>query len=160
MIKNLTLYSVICALFFLAACSDDEVSNEDLIRQAIDSAALAAENRNHDDLALLIDETYRDHKGTGKQQLINQLRAYFFMHKNIHLFTKVDDVVFNDGQSKAAVTLYVAMAGNVIADASALAGLRAQIYKFELQFAKQETWLLTQAKWQRSSFKEMVKVKY
>ena len=55
MIKKLTLYSVICALFFLAACADDEVSNEDLIRKAIDSATLAAENRNHDDLALLID---------------------------------------------------------------------------------------------------------
>lgn len=160
MIKKLTLCSFILALFFLAACSGDEVSNEALILQAIDSAARAAENRSHGDLALLIDETYRDHKGIGKQQLINQLRAYFFMHKNIHLFTKVDDVVFNDGQSKAAVTLYVAMAGNVIADASALASLRAQIYKFELQFSQQEMWLLTQAKWQRSSFKDMVKVKY
>ena len=81
------------------------------------------------------------------------------MHKNIHLFTKVDDVVFNDGQSEAAVSLYVARAGNAIADAGALAGLRAQIYKFELRFARQETWLLTQAKWERSSFKDMVKVR-
>ena len=89
---------------------------------------------------------YRDPKGYNKKQLANLLGAYFFRHKNIYLFTKIDAIELLT-ENEAVVRLHVAMAGSVIADTDALAGLRARLYQFELQLVKQDNWLLRQALW-------------
>ncbi|MDH5388725.1 MAG: hypothetical protein OEY06_09765 [Gammaproteobacteria bacterium] len=157
-IKKLTVLNLFCALFFLYACSGDEVSKEDQVRQVIESAKLAAENRSPKDVAVLIDGLYSDDKAHDKKKLISIVSAYFYMHKNIHLFTKIDEIVFPE-DDKAIATVYVAMAGSVISDTSVLTSLRAKIYKFELQLIKKEEWLLKQAKWERSSFKDMMNIK-
>ena len=39
------------------------------------------------------------------------------------------------------------MAGQSISDISALAGLRAQLYEFELQLLKDGAWRIMQARW-------------
>lgn len=114
----------------------------------------AAENRSSRDLADLIHDSYRDHKSFDKNQVINMLRAYFFRHKNIFLFTKIREIKFLS-DTQATVTLHVAMAGSVIADASVLSSLRARMYKFELQLAKQDEWLLQSAKWHQASMQDM-----
>ncbi|MCK4709347.1 MAG: hypothetical protein KAU21_12075 [Gammaproteobacteria bacterium] len=144
----------VCVTFFVSSCSDRELSREDEIRQYIERGVEVAEDRSSSDLADLIDESYRDHKGLGKQQVKKMLRAYFFMHKNIYLFTKIRDIKFLS-DNEASVTLHVAMAGSVIADASVLSSLRARLYKFELQLIKQDEWLLQQAKWQPASMHDM-----
>lgn len=158
MLKKLTVLNLFCALFFLYGCSDDEVSKEDQVRQMIESGRLAAENRSSKDVAVLVDTLYGDNKAHDKKKLISLVRAYFYMHKNIHLFTKIDEIVFPE-ENKASATMYVAMAGTVISDASILTSLRAKIYKFELQLIKKDKWLLKQAKWERSSFKDMMNIK-
>ena len=155
MIKKFPIYFLFFSVVFLTACSADEISKEDEIRQIIESGKLAAENRNHNNLADLMAKSYSDNKGYDKQQLINLVRAYFFRHKNIHLFIKIDEITFK-GENKVFVNMYVAMAGNVISDVNLLSSLRAKIYRFELQLIKQDEWLINQAKWQRSSFKEMM----
>jgi len=81
-------------------------------------------------------------------------RLYFFRHKNIYLFTKIREIKFYS-ESRASVTVYVAMAGSVIADVSVLSSLRARVYKFELDLVKQDEWLLEQASWQPANMSEM-----
>ena len=155
MIKKSNFFSILCLLFFVYGCADSEITAEDQIRQYIESGKLAAENRDHDDLSDLIHDQYHDQKNFNKNRLIKMLRAYFFTHKNIHLFIKIDEIILQE-KNKAFVTMYVAMAGNVILDTSALTSLRAQIYKFDLQLVKNEKWLLEQAQWQRSAIKNML----
>jgi len=72
--------------FLFQACSENTVSPEDEIRQFVESGVSAAENRSLDDLSSLMHDSYLDQKGYNKKQLGRLLRAYFFRHKNIHLF--------------------------------------------------------------------------
>ena len=144
-----SIAAVLClvlAVNFIQACSDNTASPEDEIRRFISTGISAAESHNLEDLGDLMHGDYRDPKGYNKKQLANLLRAYFFRHKNIYLFTKIDAIELLT-ENEAVVRLQVAMAGSVIADTDALAGLRARLYQFELQLVKQDNWLLRQALW-------------
>jgi len=150
MIRKVLVIGILGIAILANACSDDELSKEDEIKQYIESGVEAAEDRSANDLSELVDEGYLDEKSLDKTQLTKLLRLYFFRHKNIYLFTKIDEIDFL-AENEALVTLHVAMAGSVISDVNALTSLRAKIYQFELYLVKQEEWLLQQAKWQAAS---------
>ena len=151
-ISNPLLFCSICLL--LIACSSKPSTPEDEIRLYLKKGVEAAENRDHGDLIDLIDDGYLDQKGVDKSQLSTLLRAYFFRHKNIYLFTKIREISF-PADDEAEVILNVAMAGSVISDASALASLRARMYRFELQLVKADEWLLRSATWQIANMADM-----
>lgn len=130
----------------IQSCSDNSASPEAEIRDYIQSGVEAAESRSSDALAGLMHDNYTDHKGYNKKQLVGLLRAYFFRHNNIHLLARIDEIELLT-ENQATVRLHVAMAGSVIADVDALSALRARIYRFELQLAKQGEWMLMQALW-------------
>ena len=104
----------------------------------------------------LVDENYRDRKGQNKKQIAGLLRAYFFTHKDIHLFTRIRSIDWL-GEEQAKVTLYVAMAGSVISNIEALESLRARIYRFELGLVRHEddSWLLQSADWSPANLFDM-----
>jgi hypothetical protein len=136
-------------LVLAQACSDDG-SAEDQIRHLIGNAVQAAEDRSVDGLSELMHADFIDQQGNNRKQLSKLLRVYFFRHKNIHLFTRVDSIeILSDNQ--ASVSLHVAMAGTVISDVDALSSLSARIYRFELQLVKQDDWLLRHASWEPAS---------
>ena len=153
-IKYLTIIFLLLSSF-LIAYSDEKTSPEDEIRLYIKDVSAAAEERSHRDVADLIDESYADQRDLKKKQLIKMLRAYFFTHKNIHLFTQIESIVLQS-ERQAFVTLHVAMTGSIIKDISALNGLRAQVYRFELLLIKDKRWLLKQAKWQQAGIKDLL----
>jgi len=136
-------------LLLIQACSDDS-SPEDQIRRFVDSGVQAAEARSVDDLSELLHANFVDQQGHNDKQLARLLRAYFFRHKNIHLFSRIDNIEILS-VSQASVSLYVAMASTVISDVSALSSLSARIYRFELQLVKQGDWLLRHASWEPAS---------
>ena len=146
MIKQLLLPFWVALFLTLQACSEGNLSPQDEIRQYIDRGIQRAEDRNAGDLIDMAHDSYEDEKGMNKTQLGKMLRLYFFRHKNIHLFKKIDQIILH-GANEATVKLYVAMAGTVISDASMLSSLRARVYEFELQLIKQDDWLLRYAKW-------------
>lgn len=154
MIKKSVLIFFLMLTVFLNGCDDQALSPEDEVRNYINRGVAAAESRSAGDLGEMIYDLYLDHKGLGKQQTVKLLRLYFFKHKNIFLFTKIRDITFPTAQ-EATVSLHVAMAGSVIADASMLSSLRARVYKFELSLIKQDEWLLKYAKWQPASMGDM-----
>lgn len=132
---------------FLSACSDSKLTPEQEIEHFIKTGIEAAENREAGTLADMIVDDYVDSRGYNKKQLYQLMRAYFFRHKNIYLFTKMGDISF-PVVGEAVVNFHVAMAGNVISDVTALSSLRAQVYRFELQLVKEDEWQLKSAKWQ------------
>jgi len=154
LIQSLILLLLLTALLLLSACSSDPASPEEEIRQFIKQGIAAAEARDAGTLEDMVTINYRDTKGYNRKQLGKLLRLYFFRHKNIYLFDKIESIQLI-GSNEAIVHLHVAMAGSVISDASMLANLRAQIYRFELQMVKQGEWLLQQASWQRASARDL-----
>jgi hypothetical protein len=133
-------------LLLLQACSGDSDTPELQIQRFIDSAVQAAEARSVDGLDELLHRDFIDQQGNNRQQLGQLLRVYFFRHRNIHLFTRIDDIeILADNQ--ASVSLLVAMAGSVISDVGALASLRARLYRFELQMVREDDWVLRHASW-------------
>ena len=143
-------------LWSLAGCSGDQQSPEEAVRALIDTAADTAEQRNSGGLLELVDENYRDRKGQNKKQIAGLLRAYFFTHKDIHLFTRIKNIDWL-GEEQAKVTLYVAMAGSVISNVEALESLRARVYRFELGLVRHEddSWLLQSADWAPANLFDM-----
>jgi hypothetical protein len=133
-------------LLLAQACSDDG-SPEAQIRRWIDSAVQAAEDRSADGLIELLQADFIDQHGNNRQQLARLLRAYFFRHQSIYLFTRIDSIEMLSA-NQATVSLHVAMAGTVISDVSALSSLSARIYRFELQLVKQDDWLARHANWE------------
>ena len=136
-------------LLLAQACSDDD-STEDQIRHLIENAVQAAEDRSLDGLSDLMHSDFIDQRGNNRQQLAKLLRVYFFRHKSIHLFTRIDSIEMLTA-NQASVSLHVAMAGTVISDVNALSSLSARIYRFELQLIKQDDWLLRHASWEPAS---------
>ena len=153
----LKLFQLIFLLIItqITACSDDSTTPESEIKTYIKSGVLAAENRNHHALGDLISEHYHEKKHTNKKQLLKVAHTYFFLHKNIHLFTKINNITFKN-KNQASVLLYIAMTGTVITDLNQLSRVRAQIYKFELLLIKDDAWLLHQAHWEKVKLKEML----
>jgi hypothetical protein len=136
-------------LLLAQACSDDG-SPEAQIRDWVDHAVQAAEDRSADGLNDLLHHDFIDQHGNNRQQLARVLRAYFFRHQSIHLFTRIDSIEMLSA-NQASVSLHVAMAGTVISDISALSSLSARIYRFELQLVKQDDWLVRHASWEPAS---------
>ena len=143
-------FCLVWVIVLMQACSGTEETPEDEIRAFIESGVEAAENRSLDGLNDLVHGNYLDQKGYNKQRLSGLLRVYFFRHKNIYLFTKIEEIDLL-AANQAVVRLYVAMAGSVISDVDAIAALRAQIYQFELQLTKEDNWLRRQASWRPAS---------
>ena len=144
------LFCVVWTLVLLQACSETAKSPEGEIRDFIQSGVEAAENRDLDSLNDLVHDNYLDKNGYNRQRLGGLLRAYIFRHKEIYLFTKIDEIDLL-ADNEAVVRLYVAMAGSVISDVDAIGALRAQIYEFELQLIKEDAWLLHHASWRPAS---------
>jgi len=148
-----TAFLVLClvwAIVLMQACSGTSETPEDEIRAFIKSGVVAAENRSLDGLNDLVHDNYLDQKGYNRQRLNSLLRFYFIRHKNIYLFTKIEEIDLL-AENQAIVRLYVAMAGRVISDVDAIVALRAQIYEFELQLTKEDDWLLHHASWRPAS---------
>ena len=145
---------LISLVIFITACSDKPLTREEQIRQFIEAGVNAAENRDHNDLAEMIDDEYQDQKALTRTQLVKLIKLYFFRHKNIYLFTKINEIDF-PAEDEASVDLHVAMAGSVISDTSALLNLRAKIYRFELELIKRDDWQLREASWYPASMADM-----
>lgn len=148
-----TSFQVFClvwSVILLQACSESAESPEDAIRVFIGAGVEAAESRNLDAMNDLLHANYLDQKGYNRQRLGGLLRVYFFRHKDLYLFTKIEEIDLLT-ENEATVRLYVAMAGSVISDVDAISSLRAQIYQFELQLIKEDDWLLHQASWRPAS---------
>ena len=154
MATRFRLMILLCAAILASACSDDALSPEAEVRAWIDAAAETAERREAGALADMVHSGYLDQQGNNKQQVAGVLRAYFFRNKNIHLFTRIDEIELL-GDARAQVRLHVAMAGRAISGVDTLASLRAQIYRFELSLVRQDDWLLQHARWERASLADL-----
>jgi len=139
----------------LSACSDKK-SPEDQVRQFVAEAVTAAESREALSIRKLVSDTYKDDGRRDRRALTALAMGYFLRHKNIHLFTQIDEVKFSD-PGKASLKLYVAMTGSPVKGAQALFDMRADLYQFDLMLAREgDDWLLQKLHWQRANIEDVV----
>lgn len=138
----------------LSGCSDEPLSDEDQIRALIEQAEIDAEDRDAGALMDVVENSFKSGQRYNKDQLEKILRLYFFRHKSIYLFTRIKDIELT-ASDYALATVFVAMAGTAISDITAITSLRANIYRFDLEFVKDESWLLSTAKWEIAKVEDL-----
>ena len=131
----------------LAACSS-ESSPEAEVRALVAQAQTAAEQRNVRDLRALIADDYADAQGHDRKAVENLIRLHVLRHRSVHLFVRVGDIEFPEPE-RARVSVAAAMAGRPVAHADELVGLRADLYRFDLDLVRRGgEWLVRGAAWQ------------
>jgi hypothetical protein len=140
---------VLIVTTLLAACRSERDTPEAQVRAFIHSAATAVEQKQLGTLRDMVSERYADEQGLDKRGVENLLRLQFLRNERLHLYTRIQSVTLPQPGRAHAVVL-VAMAGVPITSEADLPALRADLHRFEIDFAREDkTWRAQRATWRR-----------
>lgn len=132
----------------LGACSGDSNSPEAEIRALIVQAQTAAEESNVGGLRALVADDYADRRGYDRKAIENLIRLHVLRNQSIHLFTRMGDIAFPQ-PDRATVKVAAAMAGRSVASAGELVGIKADLYRFDLELIRRDgKWQVQRAAWE------------
>jgi hypothetical protein len=138
---------LVLGLALLSGCGGSAESPEERIRKVFAALEIAAEARDVGGMKPHLSESYRDAQGNDRRTVLAVATAHFMQHSAVYLLTRVSALELPaPGEARAQVL--VAMAGTPIADASALLGVRADLYRFEVKLREEDgDWRVTAAEW-------------
>lgn len=149
------MLGIVVALL-LPGCRGERASPEDEVRALINGAVTAAGQKRIGALRDLISENYADDQGQNKRAIENLLRLHFLRSETIHLYAHVQSVTLPQ-PDRAQASVLVAMAGVPMASAQDLPLLRADLHRFEIDFAREnKTWRVRRADWRRAELAEFL----
>ena len=138
---------VVLALSLIPACSSEPDTPEARVRAYLAAGEVAAEERDLTGLKEMISTGYKDREGRDRRSLVQLMAGYFFRHRSLHLLTQIEEITF-PSENRARVVLLAAMAASPVADTDSLLSLRADLYRFELELAVEDSeWKLVSAAW-------------
>jgi hypothetical protein len=129
-----------------AGCGSTDPEAE--LRAVLEAAETAAEQRDAGFFADLVAEGYRDSHGNDRDQLLRMLRGYFVANQRIEMVSRIDEIVLEGGDAARAV-LHAGILGQR-SGAELLAGVDADLYRFELELVNDGEWRIIGAKWNRA----------
>lgn len=149
LIWRIALLGIVVAML-LPGCRGERTSPEAEVRAQINNAVAAAEQKNIGFLKSIISKQYTDDQGQNMQAVERLLRLHFLRQETIHLYAHIQSVTLPQ-PDRAKATVFVAMAGVPIAAMQDLPALRADLHRFEIDFAREEkTWRVQRAAWRRA----------
>ena len=152
--KDLKLACRYVAVGFLIAllsgCGQESSTPEQQIRERIDALVEAIEARDKLAVAGFVHAAYADARHRDKRSALGSLLGYMLRHRSIHLFTLVRSIEFIDGDQPARATVFVAMTGVPVNSLETLISLKADLYRFDLQWLNDDNWQIRSAAWQRA----------
>lgn len=149
LIWRIALLGIVVAML-LPGCRGERTSPEAEVRAQINNAVAAAEQKNIGFLKSIISKQYTDDQGQNMQAVERLLRLHFLRQQTIHLYAHIQSVTLPQ-PDRAKATVFVAMAGVPIAAMQDLPALRADLHRFEIDFAREEkTWRVQRAAWRRA----------
>ena len=152
--RTLPLHALFLTALF--ACSAPPGSPEQQIRELVARAVAAAEARDAGAVKALISERYRDEQGRDKRAVGATVGFYLLRHHAIHMLTRVDELAFPEADRAEAI-VFAGLAGNAIPSVDALSSMRADLYRFELELAREDgDWRVTRAGWRKARFNEFL----
>lgn len=149
LIWRIALLGIVVAML-LPGCRGERTSPEAEVRAQINNAVAAAEQKNIGFLKSIISKQYTDDQGQNTEAVERLLRLHFLRQQTIHLYAHIQSVTLPQ-PDRAKATVFVAMAGVPIAAMQDLPALRADLHRFEIDFAREEkTWRVQRAAWRRA----------
>ena len=140
------LFAALAVLLTAIACSKP-TTPEQRVREFLDRGEQAAEQKDMRTLRGAVSEHYSDSDGRDRRMIEGILRLYVLRHESIHLLTRVDSIEF-PRPAQAHVGIYVAMAARPITHAAQLAAFQANLYRFDLVLAEEDSqWRVLRAAW-------------
>src|SRR6187455_28957 len=81
-------------------------SDDEQVRELIERAEEAAEDRDTSDVLALVTDDYTDAQGRSRDELRNALAGYFALHPKVEILVSVDSIEFPaDGLAQARVSV-------------------------------------------------------
>ncbi|HYA37291.1 MAG TPA: hypothetical protein VEI74_03345 [Candidatus Methylomirabilis sp.] len=149
--RRAILFAALAATSLLpVSCSSAKDTPEAQVRALIARAETAAEQKDLAALRSMISDKYADSEGQDKKAIEAVLRFYFLRNQSIHLFTRIQAITFPEPSRARAVAL-VAMAGRPIKGEQELERLHADLNRFVVTLARENTeWRVVTAEWRRA----------
>ena len=140
-------FAVAVCITTLAACSESS-NHEERITASMNEMEIAVQERDVRAFMDKIHTNYSDSDGRSWKEIRGLTQLQILRNKNLHIFKVVKNV--NVQETTADVMVFVAVAGQPIADASSLAGLNAELLRFDLTWELQDDeWQVISADWRR-----------
>lgn len=151
------LSGALIALLALA-CGGEPDSPEARARALVDRVGEAAAARDAGALLDLVSEDYRDERGRDKQALKALVLRYVLANEAIHVTSRVKELAVGPGAESARLVVVAALTAAPVAAPGELAGLDADLFRFELDVAREEDgdWRVTRAGWRRARLAELL----
>lgn len=129
------------------ACGGDAASPEAQVRATLAAAESAAEARDAAALKEWISEAYHDDAGNDRRAVGALVGMHLLQQRSVHLLTRTVSLeIPRPGEATAQVL--VAMAGSPIDGPELLAGVRADLYRFDLELRDEDgSWRVVSAAW-------------
>jgi hypothetical protein len=117
------------------------------VRATLAAIEQAAEARDVGALKEHLSDQYADDRGQDKRAVAGLATFHFMRNRSVYLLTLVRQVrVESPGEARAEAL--VALAGRPIPGPEALAGLRADLYRFDVELREEDgAWRVTRAGW-------------
>lgn len=142
-LATLALLATVVAL----ACQRDEPTAHDRVLATLAGAEKAAEAGDAGLLKSRISESYRDASGRDKQAVAAIVGLQLLQQRSVHLLTRVVSLEIGP-PAEARAEVLVAMAGSPIDGPELLAGVRADLYRFDLVLRDEDgVWGVVSAAW-------------
>ena len=135
-------------LFFTSSCSNSDTP-ESVATDFINRCESIFEKRQLRNVKNLISERYQDPQGRSKEDISAIAAGYVFRNRNIHILSRLTSAVKND--DRIEMTILAAIAAMPINDASALPGLNADMYWFDVSLVEEKReWLVLKVSWRQA----------
>ncbi|MEX2496516.1 MAG: hypothetical protein WD448_10530 [Woeseia sp.] len=132
-----------CAIAATVSCAPAP-EPEEALRQWLESAEAAAEDKDRPRLMKMISASYVDARGNDRSGIDRILRLLFLRVSEVALVSKIDELTIA-GDSAANVRLTSGLAGR---NGGSRFGLSGDVYRFELELEMEGgDWLLIGARW-------------
>lgn len=143
--------AMLCLLLF--GCGGED-SPEKQIERLVAEGKEAAEARKPSELKELISGSYVDDHGRTRRDIVALAARYLYANRNIHLFTRIDELLF-PSPDRARLRVYAAMAGQNVSDLDALLNMKADLYRFDLELSREDDeWKVVRADWQPAGLED------
>jgi hypothetical protein len=128
-----TLRPLVAALLalLLAACGGPDTP-EERARAFIDQVAESASERAWRAFDAYVADDYGDERGLDKAAVLGLVTRYILANQRIYVFKRVADLRVQDPAHVSAV-VYAALAGQPVERVEDLAGMTADLYRFEIE---------------------------
>ena len=143
--RRLLIAAVAAGCISCSAGDDDEAE----LRLLVESAEVAAEERQTGYFRSLLADSYADNRGNNHERMIDIFRGYFLMHPSLEIVTRINTIELM-GSDAAEISLLAGIVGQR-AGGLLLGGVDGRLYDLDIELIRNGgDWQVIGASWDRA----------